>query len=148
MDEILALLRACWEQDPIEFEGHHYAVHGARLLPKPARRIPIWLGGRSQAAWRRAIAHGDGFQLLRSTPDEARLAIAQLRRERPGPDFAISLRVDWDGLRDPGDDLRRQLDAYRDAGVQHLLAVPAQGRLDAWLASVESLAALFGPWRG
>jgi probable F420-dependent oxidoreductase len=143
MDEILALLRACWEQDPIAFSGDFYRVEGVRLLPKPARRIPIWLGGRSAPAERRATARADGFQLLRSTPDEARAAVARLRRERPGSDFAISLRVDWDGLRDAADALRRDLDAYREAGVQHLLCVPAQGKLDAWLESVERLARVF-----
>jgi len=147
MDEILALLRACWERDPIEFEGESYRVHGARLLPKPARRVPIWLGGRSEPAYRRAVAFGDGFQLLRSSPQDARTEIARLRRERPEPEFAISLRIDWDGLRDPADDLRRQLDGYREAGVQHVLAVPAQSRIDAWLASVEALATLFRDYR-
>jgi probable F420-dependent oxidoreductase len=143
MDEILALLRACWEQDPIEFRGEFYRVAGVRLLPKPARRVPIWLGGRSEPAYRRAVAHGDGFQLLRSTPEEARAAIARLRRDRAGADFAISLRVDWDGLRDDPDPLRRELDAYREAGVQHVLCVPAQAKLDAWLESVERLARVF-----
>jgi probable F420-dependent oxidoreductase len=143
MDEILSLLRACWERDPIEFEGRSYRVHGVRLLPRPARRVPIWLGGSSEAAYQRAIAHGDGFQLLRCTPEESRETIARLRRERPEPEFAISLRVDWDGLRDDADELRRRLDAYREAGVQHVLAVPAQSKLDDWLESVERLAGLF-----
>jgi hypothetical protein len=89
------------------------------------------------------VAHGDGFQLLRSTPDEARHAIARLRRDRPGADFTISLRVDWDGVRDDPAALRRDLDAYREAGVQHLLCVPAQGKLEAWLESVERLARAF-----
>jgi probable F420-dependent oxidoreductase len=143
MDEILGLLRACWEQDPIEFRGRFHRVEGVRLLPKPARRIPIWLGGRSEPAYRRAVAHGDGFQLLRTTPEEARAAVARLRRDRPGSDFAISLRVDWDGLRDDPEKLRRELDAYRDAGVQHVLCVPAQSKLDAWLESAERLATVF-----
>jgi probable F420-dependent oxidoreductase len=143
MDEILALLRACWDQDPIEFKGEFHSVEGVRLLPKPARRIPIWLGGRSEPAYRRALAHGDGFQLLRSTPEEARTCIARMRRDRPGEDFAISLRVDWDGLRDDLAALQRELESYRAAGVQHVLCVPAQGKIDAWLESVERLARMF-----
>jgi probable F420-dependent oxidoreductase len=147
MDEILPLLRTCWEQDPIEFAGRFYRVEGVRLLPKPARRIPIWLGGTSEAARRRAVAHGDGFQLLRAKPDEARATIASLRRDRPGADFTISLRVDWDGLRDAADGLRLELGAYREAGVEHVLAVPAQSRLDAWLESSERLARVFQEFR-
>jgi probable F420-dependent oxidoreductase len=143
MDEILALLRACWEQDPVRFEGRHYRVEGVRLLPKPARRVPIWLGGRSEPAYRRALALADGFQLLRSTPEEAQQTIARLRRARPADDFAISLRVDWDGLRGDPDVQRRELDAYAAAGVQHVLCVPAQSELGAWLESVERLARLF-----
>ena len=147
MDEILGLLRACWEQDPIRFEGRHYRVEDVRLLPKPARRVPIWLGGRSEAAYRRAVAQGDGFQLLRSTPEEARASVTRLRSDRPGEDFAISLRADWDGLRGAADSMRRELDAYRAAGVQHVLCVPAQSSLDAWLESVERLARVFAAFR-
>jgi probable F420-dependent oxidoreductase len=143
MDELIALLRACWEQDPIQFKGRYHQVEGLRLLPKPARRIPIWLGGRSEPAYRRAVAQGDGFQLLRLKPDEAGSVIARLRRERSGSDFTISLRVDWDGLRDDPDELRRQLEAYREVGVEHLMCVPGQGRIDPWLESVERLSRVF-----
>jgi probable F420-dependent oxidoreductase len=143
MDEILPLLRACWEQDPIRFDGRFYRVDDVRLLPKPARRIPIWLGGRSEAALRRAVAQGDGFQLLRSPPGAARRSIDRLRRDRPGADFAISLRLERDGLRDDPEALRRELEDYRAAGVEHVLCVPAQSELDAWLRSVERLAAVF-----
>ena len=40
------------------------------------------------------------------------------------------------------DEIRRQLDRYRELGVDHLIGVPVQRDLDSWLRSVEVLAGL------
>jgi probable F420-dependent oxidoreductase len=148
LDESLDALRACWTQDPIRFKGRWHDLDGVRLQPQPAHHIPIWIGGASEAAYRRAVARGDGFHATRVSPELLRGVVERLRRERPEPEFAISVRADWDGLRDDPDALRAQLDGFGAAGVQHLVAVPAQRTLDDWLRSVERLAALFAAHRG
>src|ERR1019366_325213 len=50
LEEILSLWRASWQDDPVSHEGDYYPFRDVRLLPKPARPIPIWLGGASDAA--------------------------------------------------------------------------------------------------
>ncbi len=147
MDETLDLLRACWADDPIVFEGQFHRVDGVRLLPKPSHPIPIWIGGSSERAYRRAIRRGDGFQFLRTSAAEAAPIIERLRAERPEPSFSLSVRVDWDGLRGDADSMRRELDGYQNVGMQHVLCCPGQRSQSDWLRSVEELAKLFEPFR-
>ncbi len=64
--------------------------------------------------------------------------MARLRAERPGPDFAISLRYGWDG-RDAGA-LRARLEAYDGAGVGHVLIEPFDRGIADWLATVDRAA--------
>ena len=144
MDEILAVLRACWTQDPVSFHGEHYSFDDIRVLPKPAHEIPIWIGGSSARAFRRAIDHGDGFQLIGVTPDEAVEPIRRLRLHRPEPTFLISLRTGWDPLGMEIDRIRRELDEYAAAGIQHVVSAPWRTTLDEWLHAMEQLAAIAG----
>ncbi len=63
MDEAIALLRSCWSEKTISFRGDHYRVEGMAMEPKPSQAggPPIWLGGGSEAALRRAGRLGDGW---------------------------------------------------------------------------------------
>src|SRR6266704_1216529 len=62
-DEYLKLMRATWTADPVTFEGKHYRVRNVHALPKPAQRggIPIWIGGHTDAALKRAGTLGDAW---------------------------------------------------------------------------------------
>jgi len=140
-DEILAVLRTCWDEDPATFEGQFYRFSDIRVLPKPAHEIPLWVGGGSEAAFRRGTAAAStGFQIIGVKPDGARPMIARLRRDRPEPSFTISLRTGWDPQGMPPDDIRRERDEFEAVGVQHVVAAPWRSDLDAWLRSMELLA--------
>jgi probable F420-dependent oxidoreductase len=143
-DEAIDALRACWERRPTDFEGPSVYLHDLQVLPQPGRRIPIWVGGHAAPALRRAITRGDGWHGTFRDAAATTPLLARLRRERPDPDFTLSMRVAWDGLSGDLDEFRRELDAFEAAGLQHLLASPVQGDLDAWLRSVDALAGLFG----
>jgi len=62
-DEYLRLMRACWTQEPAEFNGPHYRLPPVSALPKPKQKngIPIWTGGHTDAALRRAGELADGW---------------------------------------------------------------------------------------
>jgi probable F420-dependent oxidoreductase len=139
-DEILAILRACWREDPASFAGEHYSFENIRVVPKPAHDIPIWVGGTSERALRRGVEHGDGHQIIGVTPEEAKPMIERLRRDRPEDTFTISLRTGWDpqGM-DPGR-IRDELAAYGEVGVQHVVSAPWRNSLDDWLRSMDQLA--------
>jgi alkanesulfonate monooxygenase SsuD/methylene tetrahydromethanopterin reductase-like flavin-dependent oxidoreductase (luciferase family) len=44
MEEAIRILRGLWSQERFSFSGRLYRTEGARIEPKPDRRIPIWLG--------------------------------------------------------------------------------------------------------
>ena len=83
MDEAIGLLRAYWGDAQIDFEGKHYRVTAMCMEPKPpqGRRLPIWVGGNSDAAFRRVGQLGDGWLASRiSDAESARRAIGEIRR--------------------------------------------------------------------
>jgi probable F420-dependent oxidoreductase len=142
-DEGIAALRACWDQRVVDFVGETVRIQGMRVEPRPGRRIPIWVGGVSGRAIRRAVDVGDGWHAIGLGPADLRPLIAVVRHERPTDDFTVSLRVTWDGLVNDLDKHRQELDEYRAAGVQHIMAAPTQSDRDGWMRSVERLAQLF-----
>src|ERR1700704_6105748 len=59
--EQIELLRRLFAEPVVDFSGRFDRIDRASLVPKPARPIPIWLGGSSAAAFDRAARLGDGF---------------------------------------------------------------------------------------
>ena len=139
MDEGIALMHAVWSQDPVSFAARHIpaVVEGMRMLPQPEKPIPIWIGGSSEPALKRALRL-DGWHGSRVSPEEATPIVRRLRARRPEPEFAISVRGGWDG-KDQGA-LAARLAGYGEAGVGHVLVEPAERSLDDWLAAVERVA--------
>jgi len=142
LDEALHLWRAIWTEDPVSFAGEFTSFEDMRVVPKPARRIPLWVGGMGPRARRRAIELGDGYHLIGVTPDEARAPIAEVRAQRPEEGFTISLRTGWDPQGMEHDRIRRELDEYGDAGISDVICAPWRKDLDDWLRSMDQLAAL------
>jgi probable F420-dependent oxidoreductase len=141
-DEAIDVLRACWSASPTSFEGPTVAFTDMKVQPLPNHHVPIWVGGRSERALRRAVDKGDGWHGA-FLPDEELARVAKrLRAERPEA-FTLSTRLAVDGLTGDLDDLRRQLDACAAAGIDHVLSAPAQRGIDDWLASVDALWAVF-----
>ena len=61
--EYVAAMRILWRDDVASFDGRFVGFDSIRVNPKPVRdrRIPIVVGGNSDAALRRAVAWGDGW---------------------------------------------------------------------------------------
>jgi alkanesulfonate monooxygenase SsuD/methylene tetrahydromethanopterin reductase-like flavin-dependent oxidoreductase (luciferase family) len=60
-DESLALLRRLLSGESVTFDGEFFQVQNARIAPAPYPPVPLIVGGRSNAAMRRAAALGDGW---------------------------------------------------------------------------------------
>jgi probable F420-dependent oxidoreductase len=138
-DEGIAMMRAVWSDDPVSFEAKWIpaVIDHMRMLPRPEKPIPIWVGGTSEPALKRALRL-DGWHGSRAMPEQAAPIVKRLREERPEPEFAISLRTNWDG-KDEGA-LKARLDGYKAVGVGHVLVEPSDLELDDWLRSVERIA--------
>ncbi len=73
MDEALAALDAAWSGESVAFEGTGYRAPGNTMLPRPRQRPrpPLWIGGNSRRAIRRAVEVADGWSPF---PNPARFA--------------------------------------------------------------------------
>jgi probable F420-dependent oxidoreductase len=62
-NEALALMKSCWTDSQIDFDGRWWKLQGASMEPKPVQKPypPVWFGGSAPAGMRRAARHGDGF---------------------------------------------------------------------------------------
>jgi len=81
MDEMLAILRGFWEQGEFGFHGRFFDFPVVGQEPRPGQRVPVWIGGKSRAALRRAARH-DGWLGMNYPMDEIRQLLATLREER------------------------------------------------------------------
>lgn len=143
-EEIVELWRAAWNDDPASFEGRFYRFQDIRVLPKPAHRVPIWIGGTSPVALGRAARLGDGSHLIGKSPEEAAELVGRVRELRPEPGFTVSLRTGWDPQGMEPDRIRRELEAYAGAGIDYVVSAPWRTSVDDWLRSMELLAELVG----
>jgi probable F420-dependent oxidoreductase len=62
-DEAIRAMKAAWTQENVKMEGRHFRARGNTLLPQPVQKPhpPIYVGGNSRIAARRAGELGDGF---------------------------------------------------------------------------------------
>jgi len=120
-DEMLEMLRALWSGQMIEHHGEHYDFAPLEMNPPLTAPVPIYVGGTSDAALRRAARHDGWISDLASTDELAafRRRIDAHRSElgRDGQPFAM--------IGSPDD--AADVDGYRraaDAGVTDLLTMP------------------------
>ncbi|HUF91844.1 MAG TPA: LLM class F420-dependent oxidoreductase [Candidatus Limnocylindria bacterium] len=69
-DEYLRIFKTLWTHDPASFEGEFYRFDALRCLPQPVQKPhpPIWVGGHTKAALRRAARFGDGWHPVGANP--------------------------------------------------------------------------------
>jgi probable F420-dependent oxidoreductase len=164
-DEALGALRAAWSGERVALEGRGFRAEGNLALPLPAQRPgpPIWVGGNSRRAIRRAVELADGwlpFPAPKRLASHVRTApLTNLEELRAGLAYARE-HADRVGRRTPldvcfvpfgfelgvGDAAAAErlgdvLPAYRDAGVTWLaVGVKADSRAE-WCRAVASLGA-------
>lgn len=84
MDEQIPFLRQLWTGEPVTFTGEFDQIDRAALNPHPTRPIPIWCGGSSEPAFRRAARLADGFVFgygFQESAYQAWLRVQELLRE-------------------------------------------------------------------
>ncbi len=114
--EQIKLLRRLFTEPVVDFSGRFDRVDRAALVPKPARPIPIWLGGSSEAAFDRAARLADGFIFF---------------GEGGGLEHVVDA---WDRLRDRVHKLNRSVD---DFGGEYVVLArngvgDLSGKVDGW----------------
>lgn len=118
-DEALQVLRRLWTEDGVTFEGKHFQLDEVTVYPKPLQPVPLFIGGRSDAALRRAGRYGDGYTGIWQSVDRFRQAreviddAAVAAGRDPG---AVEMGIQfWAGIDDDADVARAQVGASMEA---------------------------------
>jgi alkanesulfonate monooxygenase SsuD/methylene tetrahydromethanopterin reductase-like flavin-dependent oxidoreductase (luciferase family) len=121
-------MRNLWGDERSSYKGEFVSFEDARSYPKPiqGRKLPILVGGQTDAALKRAAAYGDGWCGFNLTPEDTAQKITQLRElmkaaGRSAENFEFSMSPTATST--PAD-----LKRYRDAGVDELYLSPALQR--------------------
>ena len=106
----------------VEFHGDHFDFPPMLMNPVPAARVPIWVGGISGPALRRAARIGDGWLGSGQTPEEAVEILGKLtalRKEYGRENETFEAIAPLTTPPDP-DDLKR----IQDAGATGTVSYP------------------------
>jgi probable F420-dependent oxidoreductase len=81
-DEMIEVMRKLWTGERVEHHGRFYDFESLRMTPAPTERIPIYVGGLSEAAMRRTARLADGWVSDMHSLEEFRQIVATLREYR------------------------------------------------------------------
>jgi alkanesulfonate monooxygenase SsuD/methylene tetrahydromethanopterin reductase-like flavin-dependent oxidoreductase (luciferase family) len=116
--EGIKLMKALWTEPRVTFDGEFWQLENAPMEPKPFTKPypPLWFGGASEPALRRAVRMGDGFFGAGSSPTAAFAQQVQIVRAaldeagRPAADFPIAKRL-YIAIDDDAERARNQMNA-------------------------------------
>lgn len=61
-DEWLQIVTRLWSGETVDFDGQHFHIKGAKVMPPaPRGRIPLYIGGFADKAMERVARYGDGY---------------------------------------------------------------------------------------
>jgi probable F420-dependent oxidoreductase len=144
VDEAIEVIRALLRGGMVEYHGEHYDFEPLQLSPAPKREVPIYVGGVSGPALRRAARLGDGWISMLHDRDELRGLVATLRgllREHGREREPFEIKVLWIEPLDPDG-----VAELEEIGVTDLLVTPwlleagGDGRLETKRASLQRFA--------
>jgi probable F420-dependent oxidoreductase len=96
-DEHIEVLRTLWRDDPASFEGRFTSFDDVVLgLPPRGSTPPVWVGGNTRPALRRALRHGDGwhgFEVYAEDMGAIRAQLEELGDELGRDPAALELSV-------------------------------------------------------
>jgi probable F420-dependent oxidoreductase len=164
-DEAILAMRAVWSGEPVTMEGLNFSAVETVSLPRPVQRPgpPIWIGGNSNRAIRRAVELADGWnpmpsparasRMLRTPPIESLadletrigdLRVASEKAGRETPPDVIFTPIGYDMFSGDFPDASKFVEdiaAHAAIGVSALtINLPGDTR-SAWVESVQWLGA-------
>ena len=116
--EGIALMKALWTEPRVTFDGEFWQLQDAAMEPKPFQKPhpPLWFGGSSATALRRAVRLGDGFFGAGSTTTAAFASQVEIVTDalsaagRPAAGFPIAKRI-YIGIDPDPDQARARVNA-------------------------------------
>jgi probable F420-dependent oxidoreductase len=121
LNESIEVLHKLWSGEMVEHRGDHFNFDPLKMCPVPEQRVPVWVGGISEIALRRAARIGDGWLGSGQTTDEAVEILGKLkayRKEYGRENEVFETIVPLVTPPNP-DDLKRLEDAGADGTVSY-----------------------------
>lgn len=158
LTEYIRIMRLLWTEEVASFEGDFYKLPPVLNRPKPIQQggPPIWIGGNSAPALRRAGTFGDGWHATHATPDDLARGMHTVRRfaalaSRDPAAIEVSCRCAlgiglparsdkaWH-LYGPPESVRDMVCRYEEAGCNCIVLEVAEESPDAMLKAMELFA--------
>jgi F420-dependent oxidoreductase-like protein len=125
LDEALQMIKLLWTQESANFDGRHFKLENASFNPKPIQKPhpPILIGASGEKVALGIVARHAQMWNWPGTPEVLRAKITRLNEhcQRIGRDPATVEKSVLVGGTFPLEDARRQIDAYLDTGVSHII---------------------------
>jgi len=138
MDEGIRLMKSLWKDEVVDFDGEFFHVKDALFFPKPINRdVPVWIGGNGPSAVRRAVRLGDGWHPVGPEIETFRRGAEEIRGSKKGATLSMRMTTDVRKKRAPyagsnnerriavsgsPAEIRKEIDAYADAGLEYYCA--------------------------
>jgi probable F420-dependent oxidoreductase len=151
-NESIAIMKELWANHSPEYHSRRWNFGDVRFSPKPVEHhVPLWIGGSSPGALRRTARVGDGWHPTGLSPEDYAIGRQEVTSlaEAAGRDpssITMSARIEVEvhggpssqraasRSRLPGDDpgaVRAGIEAYREAGVEHVVLALNSGDIPA-----------------
>ena len=134
-DEMIEVMRLLWEGRMVEYHGQHFDFPRSQLSPKPLAHIPVYVGGDSAPAMRRAVLLGDGWissGLSRETIPEniarIRKMLKEAGRDAGSFEFIATVRPDLEFIK-----------RLRDAGATSIFNLATPEEIDGRVTAQQKL---------
>lgn len=124
IEEQVTVLRLLWTQPLVNFSGRWHTIPDAGINPLPVQQpIPIWFGGRAEAALKRAAQLGDGWMLNYPTVADAQPSLELIDRflaeaGRRQEEFGLEARLPY-GDGNPKT-WQKRIQEWQAVGATHL----------------------------
>jgi probable F420-dependent oxidoreductase len=155
-NEMMRVMRELWTSDMPAFSGTNWRFNNLRFSPKPVQRpLPMWVGGASPGAMKRAATLGDGWHPSGLSPENYRAGAEQIKEmsaaagRDPGQIY-LSVRANirlnllagatpsrFDGS---SQEMVNAIADYARVGVEHVVLAPDSGNVALVLDKMKQIA--------
>ena len=130
-DECIEIVRALLAGETVDHDSEFFRLEGASILPVPTQPVPILVGGRSDAAVRRAGRLGDGYHGIWMSPSRYRTVLGEAADHAAAAGTAERPRLNalnmWCGI----DDDRSNARGFVAEAMQTFYQMPYE-RFEKW----------------
>ncbi len=159
-DETIAIMKELWTKSDPSFQGKYHSFTGMKFTPKPVQKphIPLYIGGTSRAAIRRAARSGTAWHPTALSPEALAQGMDYLKEQavtagRDPSEIAVSLSAAIGNthnsarysLGEDPEEILERAQTYKEMGVERLVVSPNTRDPEQLVPAMEMLAEVVIP---